>query len=147
MSHLPVPIVKKNAFTHRSGRKFRERKYQALFQETVRKFLENKVIMLNLTEFITPEGDIFNIRIDIQFVNPPPIPEERKIRELTNSDEFSEFFDRVLDNAEKDVKELTRRRHKALTGIDLVDIDTDSDVETIVPNSSESEADVVVLSD
>ena len=120
MSLVPVPTVKKNAFTDRLGRKFRERKYRALFQETVRKFLENKVIILNSNEFITPEGDIFNIPIDIQFLNPPPIPEERKIRELTNSDEFSEFFDRVLDNTEKDVKELKRRRHKALIGIDLV---------------------------
>ena len=131
MSHVPIPIVKMNAFTHRSARKFRERKYRALFQETVRKFLENKVITHNSTEFISLEGDIFNIPIDIQFVNPPPIPDEQKIRELTNSDEFAEFFDSVLDNAEKDVKELTRRRHKALTGIDLVDIDTDSDAETI----------------
>ena len=93
-----------DAFTHRSGRKFHERKYRALFQETVRKFLENKVITHNPTEFITPEGDIFDIPIDIQFVNPPPIPEERKIRELANSDEFSEFFDHVLDNAEKELK-------------------------------------------
>ena len=147
MSHVPVPIVKKNAFTHRSGRKFRERKYRALFQESVRKFFENKVITHNSTEFITPEGDIFTIPIDIQFVDPPPITEVRKIRELTNSDEFSEFFDSVLDNAEKDVKELTCRRHKALTGIDLVDIDSDSDAETIVPSGSEPETDVVILSD
>ena len=107
---------------------FRKRKYRALFQETVRKFLENKVITHNSTEFITPEGSIFNIPIHIQFVNLPPIPEERKIRELTNSDKFSKFFDRVLDNAEKDIKELTRRRHKELTGIDLVDIDTEMQV-------------------
>ena len=147
MSHVPVPIIKKKAITHRSGRRFRERKYRALFQETVRQFLENKIITHNKAEFITPEGDVIDLPIEIQFVNPPPEQQDQKIRELTNSDDFSTFFDRVLDNTEKEIRELTRRRHKVLTGIDLIDIDTDSDTETIVPSDKESETEVIVLSD
>ena len=147
MSHVPVPIIKKKAISLRSGRRFRERKYTALFQETVRQFLENKVITHNTTEFITPKGEVINLPIQIQFVNPPLEKQDQKIRELTNSDDFLTFFDRVLDNTEKEIRELSRRRHKVLTGVDLVDIDTDSDAETVVPSDKESETEVVVLSD
>ena len=147
MSYVPVPIIKKKAITHRSGRGFRKRLHRALFQETVRQFLENKIITHNTAEFITPEGDVIDLPIEIQFVNPLLEQQDVKIRELTNSDDFSTFFDPVPDNTEKEIRELTRRRHKVLTSIDLVDIDTDSDAETIVPSDKKSETEVVVLSD
>ena len=99
MSHVPVPIIKKKAVTHRSGRRFRERKYTALFQETVRQFLENKVIIHNTTEFITPEGDVINLPIEIQFrpnkpLNrmyvQPPISQKHVPTNMTALDEFLE---------------------------------------------------------
>ena len=79
MSHVPVPIIKKKAITHRSGRRFRELKYRALFQETVRQFLENKIITHNTAEFITSEGDVIDLPIEIQFVNPSLEQQDQKI--------------------------------------------------------------------
>ena len=75
MSHLPVPIFKKKAVTHRLRRRFRERKYRALFQEIFSQFLEKKVIIHNTTEFITPEMDVINLPIEIQFVKPSLEPQ------------------------------------------------------------------------
>ena len=90
-------------------------------------------------EFITPEGDVINLPIEIQFVNPPLEEQDQKIRELTKSDDFLTFLT-VLSTTQK-------RKLENWHGIDLVDIDTDSDAEKIVPSDKESETEVVVLSD
>ena len=81
---------------------------RAVFREAVRQYLKNKVITHDLAEFVTPEGDTVNIPIDLQFVSPPPEPEEFKIKQCTNPDDFLTFFDSVLDEAEKEIKEATR---------------------------------------